>query len=246
MKLINYSALRKRLAFTLIELLVVIAIIAILAGMLLPALQKAKLKSEQAKCTSNFKQYAYAINMYSGDNQERYPGPSWRATYWHYSTAGQMQYNILNFMPQYFGLPALSSILKTSLVAVCPGTFRMSIPLPPGPLPNPTSYGATYLVANYVTNNFSSSPTERVTNAFGYPFSSTGGANREGVSGADDVPLRSTDIRNGAENWAFSDLDQDNAVGGTYAPYLPKHKVHSGVRNKLYFDGHAKSSKETP
>jgi prepilin-type N-terminal cleavage/methylation domain-containing protein len=69
-------AIKNSRAFTLIELLVVIAIIAILAGILLPALARAKLQGIKTVCLNNEKQQSLALFMYAGENRDFLPDGS--------------------------------------------------------------------------------------------------------------------------------------------------------------------------
>ncbi|HXI53103.1 MAG TPA: prepilin-type N-terminal cleavage/methylation domain-containing protein [Candidatus Saccharimonadales bacterium] len=209
-----------RLAFTLIELLVVVAIIGVLAGTLLPALAKAKLKAHQAGCLSNLKQIGLAIHMYTDDNEDTLPGPVWAGARASYDKNSSQE--LIWFIADYLGAPVPGNNPVVADVFVCPGYLRKAPALT-------SMMGRKCYLLN---DDVDPSPANWVP-PFGYPASPV----------AQPLKVSSFDTYKPPSSlFAVTDVDKGN-VNPTVSWWsdLPYEPVHGAVRNQLFFDWHVEA-----
>jgi prepilin-type N-terminal cleavage/methylation domain-containing protein/prepilin-type processing-associated H-X9-DG protein len=244
----NVSHSRRPSAFTLIELLVVIAIIAILAALLLPALGAAKRRAYNVNCTSNLKQVATVMQMFSDDQNGYLPNGengvnagrgmsiAQKATYSYADGPNYYDWLVYSIQPYVGGHAPEMGPIAPPIVT----TYTMKIMYCPSNEHYNTANNPSFFSYEMAEGGGAGS----VSRYCGLPWDPFG-YNQSGAS----PPRKLSDLgRVGsiAQIWAMVDSDRWGNSGAGAAGSFPPVPAHGSTRNYLWFDWHVEPVKVPP
>jgi prepilin-type N-terminal cleavage/methylation domain-containing protein/prepilin-type processing-associated H-X9-DG protein len=211
-----------RRAYTLIELLVVIAIIAVLIGLLLPAIQKVREAANRIKCANNLKQIGLAMAMYTENNQGYFPLDSDHASDFDKAWVFTLK-------------PYLENAATTFICPVDPKANQLLVSLPNGP------QGTSYVLNEYLNRGRDACVRMQSLTATSRMITVFTGSDRRGAGWSDDHVHTRQWFRTPTDGLAWvrmlEGIQPDRFAGTLGTDKDPAHHT-AGYANYLYADGH--------